>query len=87
MIKNYILNEFEVEENNAHIEFNFTDVDGNLVKGVYYGIENNIYEFLEKFSYNLTENTFHETINELTENSGPIDTNFPIKITIVPARR
>jgi hypothetical protein len=82
----YNLSNQKRRKNEKYIEFDFTDVDGNLVKGEYSNaFFKDINELLQVFAYRLISSNYHTTVHPQNDGiSGPIDINKPIHITIVP---
>ena len=78
----YNLNEFsyqKIYQEEQYISFEYIDINGNLIKGVYQG-GTGIDGLLDCFGYRL--------INAIEDECElpPIDKNKPIQITIVPAK-
>lgn len=85
--KKYILGETELNKNDIHIKFDFIDIDGNNVKGSYYDMYPDLYDSIEHFAYILIgAESFNDTVKRQNDNTGSIDINYPVHITIVPAK-
>lgn len=64
-------------------EFEYTDIDGNKVTGVY---QLSSLDNLDYLGCNMIETDYHKTLNSQEDRwSGPVDMKKPIYITIKPA--
>ncbi len=88
MVKKYLnlTNQLDnFDESKLYINFEYTDLNGNQIEGVYQRYDD-IQDLLEYFASNLVSD-FHEESTVLNGINGAIDITKPITIKVIPDKK